>query len=209
MKAKDEMKTLERMLDAADETISGNVPQPGALPELHSEPGFDIDYDKLQRKCNNQAKKMLKNATGLMIGDEHVKNNPYIQDKLKTDIISLGGMLYQVELMITMQRALSEEIRHGATSARMFEVFGTLGKTISENNKQLLQTVEAIKLTYQDLSDNVLNITDEGPKQIGDGGLTRNDNGIISMGTKDLIQQAQELKRKKRLQDAEDAKVEE
>lgn len=206
MKAKDEAKQLEKMLDMADNAIEGNVPQ-GDLPELHAEPIFEIEYDKITKKCNKQARTMLRNATGMMIGENLVKNNPYLQDKLKTDTISLGGMLYQVELMITMQRALAEEIRHGATSARMFEVFGTLGKTISENNKQLLQTVEAIKLTYLEIKDNIQMAGGDMQSSLGESGVKKTEQGTITMGSRDIIQQANERKKAKLIAKNKDASI--
>jgi len=206
MKQKDELKELERMLDTAADAADGNVPAAGALPELHAEPAFDIDYDKIQKKCNKQAKILLKNATGLVLGSELVKNNLYIHSKMDNDILALGGMLYQVEVLIIMQKALMEEIRHGAMAARMFEVFSGLAKTISENNKQLLQTVEAIKITYLDLKDNIMNNND---MPIGiEGGVSRDDQGIISLGSRDLIEQAQ-ARKKKRLDEKNITDIEE
>jgi len=193
MKLKDQQKEFESMLDTAQASVEGNVPTAGELPELHAEPAFDIDYDKIQKKCDKQAKIMLKAATGFMIGDDLVKGNAYIHSKLKTDITVLGGMLYQTELLLTMQRALSEEMRHGALAARMWEVFSGLAKTISENNKQLLQTVEAIKLTYLDLKDNIISTQD---LQLGiNSGIQQTEQGTISLGSRDLINQATERKK--------------
>lgn len=203
MKQKDQQQELERMLDTAVNAVDGNVPTSGELPELHQEPAFEIDYDKIQKKCNKQAKVLLKQSTGLMIGDELVKANPYIQAKLKTDILSLGGMLYQVELLITMQRALSEEMRHGALAARMFEVFSGLSKTISENNKQLLQTVEAIKLTYLDLKDNIINNNQDTKLGIAQG-VQETEQGVISLGSRDIINQATERKKERARKNKQD-----
>jgi hypothetical protein len=80
-------------------------------------------------------------------------------------------------------------------SARMFEVFAGLSSKISENNKQLLQTVEAIKVTYLDLKDNMLNL-EESPVGI-EGGISTSDQGVISMGTRGLIEEIAARKRKK------------
>lgn len=207
MKAKDEMNDLEKMLDQVEEHLDENIPQNSQYLELNQEPAFEIDYEKIQKKCNNQAKKMLKNITGLMMGDELIKNNPYLKSKLETDIISLGGMLYQIEINKSMQKALSEEIRHGSMSPRMFEAYTGLSKHISEDNKQLLQTVEAIKVTYQDLKE-MLESFDEitATKQIG--GLVETDQGLISIGSKDLIKQANKRKidKFKKSNNIEDAK---
>ena len=40
-------------------------------------------------------------------------------------------------------------------NARMFEVFAGMSKTIGELNKQLIQTVEAIKETYKTFKNDV------------------------------------------------------
>jgi hypothetical protein len=77
----------------------------------------------------------------------------------------------------------------------MFEVFGQLSKTIGDLNKQLLQTVEAIKATYKDIRFDVQEKQNElraiGP---GQNGMIRNDKGIVALGTKELINETKRLK---------------
>ena len=146
---------------------------------------------------------MIKRATGLMMTDEMIANNPYLKNKMQVDIISLTGMLYQLEVNEMMQKTLMEEVRAGAAHPRMFEVFGNLSKTIGELNKQLLQTVEAIKLTYKDVKGDIIE-RDESLMAIGpgDNGVIRDKDGIRSIGTKDLIREAKKLKiEKKKMED--------
>lgn len=200
MKAKDERKELEKMLETSSANI-GNEPQ-DAL-ELQSEPMFDLDYDKLQKDCQRKAKHMISNATGLMLTDEVVKNNPYLKSKMQVDVISLSGMLYQLSINETAQKALLEEIRSGAMHPRMFEVFGQLSKTVGELNKQLLQTVEAIKMTYRDLRDDIRERNND-QLQLGEG-ITKNSKGLLTIGTKELIKETKRLKMEElRIQDIED-----
>ena len=154
---------------------------------------------------------MIKRATGLMLSDEMIANNPYLKNKMQVDIISLTGMLYQLEVNEMMQKTLMEEVRSGAAHPRMFEVFGNLSKTIGELNKQLLQTVEAIKLTYKDVRGDIIerdeNLTAIGP---GDNGVIRDKDGIRSIGTKDLIREAKKLKiEKKKMEDQNIQDIEE
>lgn len=193
MKAKDERKELENMLNVAENAIDGSVPKPGDTPELDGLPAFDIDYDKLEKSCEKQAKRLIKSQTGLMVNDETVRENPYIKEKLSVDIISLAGMLYQVEVTKIMQKDLIEEVRHGAKHNRMYEVFSGLTKTIGDMNKQLLQTVEAIKSTYKDLRYDFQEMQEES-KQLAEGGITLNAKGLIAIGTKDLIKQVKQLR---------------
>jgi hypothetical protein len=95
-----------------------------------------------------------------------------------------------------------EEVRNGATHNRNFEVFGQLSKTIGELNKQLLQTVEAIKSTYRDIRFDAKEKENE-LKAIGPGqnGMVRNGHGLVALGTKELIKETKKLK--SHIQDAE------
>jgi hypothetical protein len=130
-----------------------------------------------------------------MLTDDTVKNNPYLKNKMQVDVLSLSGMLYQLKVNEMMQETLMEEVRSGATHNRNFEVFGQLSKTIGDLNKQLLQTVEAIKSTYKDIRFDVKEKENElraiGP---GQNGMVRNDRGIVALGTKELIKETKKLK---------------
>jgi hypothetical protein len=196
MNAKDEKDDLQKMIDAADDRLDKNVVPPGnAIPELMMAPRFTMDFKKLHKKCDSEAKKMIKNATGFMLNDEVIKNNPYLKNKMQVDVVSLSGMLYQLKVNEMMQETLMEEVRSGATHNRNFEVFGQLSKTIGDLNKQLLQTVEAIKSTYKDIRFDVKERENElraiGP---GQNGMVRNDKGLVALGTKELIRETKKLK---------------
>jgi len=193
MKIKDEREELEKMINASTGDTDANTQPPSDTPELAMDPAFDIDFDKLQKECDKKAKKMITNATGFMLTDDLVKDNPYLKNKMQVDMISLAGMLYQLEVNKTMQTALMEEVRAGALHPRMFEVFGQLSKTIGELNKQLLQTVEAIKVTYRDLKNDIRE-KNQDMAAIGEGSLSRSDKGIVALGTKELIKETKKLK---------------
>jgi hypothetical protein len=209
MKIKDEREELEKLINQSPEKIGKeaiDIPE-----ELKNEPAFDIDFAKLQKNCDKRAKKMVHNATGFMLTDEVVKDNPYLKNKMEVDVISLAGMLYQLEASKTMQTALMEEARAGALHPRMFEVFGQLTKVISELNKQLLQTVEAIKVTYRDIKNDIRE-KNQDLAAIGEGSISRGENGIVALGTKELIKETKKLKMKQRdqeddeIQDVEEVK---
>jgi hypothetical protein len=196
MNARDEKDELQKMIDAADNRLDKTVvPAAGQLPEIMMEPRFTMDFKKLHKQCDTKAKKMIKNATGFMLNDETVKNNSYLKNKMQVDVVSLSGMLYQLKVNEMMQETLMEEVRSGATHNRNFEVFGQLSKTIGDLNKQLLQTVEAIKSTYKDIRFDVKEKENElraiGP---GQNGMIRNDKGLVSLGTKELIRETKKLK---------------
>jgi len=189
MKIRDERSELEAIINSSPEKIGNEVID---ASELKMDPTFTLDFDELQKICDRKAKKLIYTVTGFMLSDELVRENPYFKNKMQVDVISLAGMLYQLEVNKTMQTTLMEEVRSGATHPRMFEVFGQLSKTIGELNKQLLQTVEAIKMTYRDLKDDVREKNQNAA--LGEGNLQRNDKGIIALGTKELIRETKKLK---------------
>jgi heptaprenylglyceryl phosphate synthase len=80
---------------------------------------------------------------------------------------------------------------------RMFEVFATMSKTIGELNKQLIQTVEAIKETYKTFKEDVKEKRTEamGPTQGTSGMITTGDGGVVTRGTKELINKVKEIKK--------------
>jgi hypothetical protein len=195
MSIKGERSDLEKMIAGSSSAIDGPVVPAGNNPELKMEPAFTMNFDLTKKNCHRRARRMINNATGLMLSDEMVSGNPYLKNKMQVDIISLSGLLYQLEINEMMQEALMEEVRSGAAHPRMFEVFGNLSKTIGDLNKQLLQTVEAIKMTYRDVKSDIREKAEE-LKAIGphESGVMRNKDGIVAMGTKELINEAKKLK---------------
>jgi hypothetical protein len=195
MAIKDERKALEDMIGGSRSSLEdAEIPlRPNS--DIQMPPTFDMDFGKTKRNCQRRARSMIKRATGLMLSDEMIRENPYLKNKMQVDIISLTGLLYQLEVNEMMQETLMEEVRSGAAHPRMFEVFGNLSKTIGDLNKQLLQTVEAIKLTYRDVKGDIRERMEElkaiGP---GESGIMRNSKGLVAMGTKELIKEARKLK---------------
>ena len=207
MKAKEERKHLENMIDQASDAIDVNVPKSGDTPELKNELAFELDFDKLGKTCNRKAKKLIKNATGFVFSDESVKQNNYLKNKIEIDVVSLSGMLYQMECTRIMQKSLMEEVQHGAQHPRMYEVFSGLSKTIGDLNKQLIQTVEAIKVTYMDMKENIKSNSEQLALNSKEG-FMRNENGIIALGSKDLINQTKALKMNKNKERDNDKNIE-
>ena len=197
MTIKSEREDLEKMLNNSPASLSNNNPTPDNIEgeELQQEPVFEIDFNKIKRNSKKKAKRMIKTATGLVLSDRMISANPYLKQKMEMDILSLSGLLYQMEVNETMQKAIMTEVQAGAASPRMFEVFSTQTKAIGELNKQLLQTIEAIKLAYRDVKLDIQEKEDR--KAIGtekNGMILEADGGTVSIGTTELIKQAKKIK---------------
>jgi hypothetical protein len=190
MKIKDEREKLEKLIEASPEKITDDVPTPGNIPpELESHTTMGIDFSELRKTCENEARIILNDSIGFILSEAMIKNNNYLKNKLEVDILTLSGMLYQLKVNEAMQKALMEEVDRGFMNPRMFEVFSGLSKTIAEINKQLIQTLEALKVTYKDVKSDIREKETDalGPKQDSQGMITQGDGSSISFGTKELI----------------------
>lgn len=197
MKTRDERKELENLIKNSPSEISGHVAEPGKdLPELQPEPIMSVDFDELKNRCEVEARIMITNAIAFILPADMIENNEYLQNKLEVDVISLAGMIYQLRTNEVMQKALIDQVNSGAVNPRMFEVFGNLSKIIGDLNKQLLQTTEAIKETYKTFKNDVKEQRTEalGPQQNVSGMITTGDGGVVTRGTKELINQVKLIK---------------
>lgn len=202
MKAKDEREKLEELLNQSSDRINDDVPVPGAIPEeLQGEPIIGVDFDDLKSACNDEARIMLNNSISFILPIDMIEGNEYLKNKLEVDVMSLSGMLYQLKANELMQKAMMREVDRGMMHPRMFEVFSGLSKTIAEINKQLIGTVEAIKSTYKDVKMDMQEKRTEalGPRDGNAGSITQGDGGVITMGTKELINSVKNISRENSL----------
>jgi hypothetical protein len=200
MKIRDEREKLEEMLQNAPSDITKNVAVPGEnLPEIEIVPLIDIDFDELKKKCEREARSMVKNSISFMIPMDMIRKNKYLKDKFHVDVMSLAGMIYQLRSNEVVQKALMEQISSGLAHPRMFEVFAGMSKTIGDLNKQLLQTCEALKETYRSFKQDVKEQRTEalGPSMNSSGMLTSGDGSIVTRGTKELINRVKQVKNQK------------
>ena len=199
MKIKDERDELKKMLNNSPKEINKNVPESGeTIPGLQAEPVTDVNFDELKLKCEVDARIMITNAISFIIPQDMIENNSYLQNKLEVDVISLASMIYQLRTNEVMQKALIDQVNLGMVNARMFEVFSGMSKTIGELNKQLIQTVEAIKETYKTFREDVKEKRTEalGPSSQGPTGmLTTGDGSVVTRGTKELINNVKRIKK--------------
>jgi hypothetical protein len=197
MKINEETNELEKLIDNSSNNLTKNVPDSDFPAEIAPDPTMDVDFAELKEKCDIEAKTMILNAISFSLPADMIEGNEYINNKIEVDTMSLSGMVYQLRCNEAVQKAIMEEIKKGAVHPRNFEVFAGMSKTIGELNKQLLQTVEAIRVTYRSIKQDIhekrteaLGPTTEGPRGLKNTG----DGGIVAYGSKDLIKKAKEQK---------------
>jgi len=199
MKLREEREQLKKILDKSPESINDNVPNPNEeIPGLQAEPVTTVNFDELRLKCETDARIMITNAIAFIIPADMIENNEYLKNKLEVDVISLSSMIYQLRTNEVMQKALIDQINLGMVNARMFEVFAGMSKTVGELNKQLIQTVEAIKETYKTFREDVREKRTEalGPTSSVNGMITTGDGSVVTRGTKELINRVKDVKKR-------------
>jgi len=205
MSIKKDRDDLEKMLKNSPQDINENVPSEEQIPGLQGEPLIGVNFIDLREECQIEAHKMITNAIAFMIPPEMMESNEYIKDKINMDVMSLSGMVYQLRTNEVVQRTLLEQINKGMAQPRMFEVFSGMSKTISELNKQLIQTIEALKETYKGFKNDVKERQTEalGPASSGPTGmLTTGDGSVVTRGTKELINNIKKIKKDQAIDDA-------
>lgn len=195
--AKENRQRLESILGTSSTAnLSSDIPD--IDNDLTPQELFTDDIDALMQDCTKEATKLINQSIKHIFTKEMIRDNPYIKDKMKIDIESLAGMLYQNRSAVIMQKTLMSEVKSGAASPRYFEVFAVLNKSIAENNKQLLTTVEAIKATYQGIKVDIIEKQAYAPQvalpesnnfnAITDGNISfTQGGGVCASGTKDMI----------------------
>lgn len=211
MKARDERKELERMIDQSPETIANNANVPAnEISAISQGPLVDENFGELKIKCELEARTMINNAISFMFPQDMIENNEYLKNKIEVDVMTLAGMVYQLRSNEAIQKTLMQQINLGATHPRYFEVFSGMAKTIGDLNKQLIQTVEAIRETYRNMKEDVKEKRMEalGPKSTSNGNmLTTGDGGIITRGTKELINEVRRQKNERLEKNIDDATI--
>ena len=199
MRIKDERNQLESLLGTASNNIGNDNPAPNekVIEELKTEPTIGIDFDKLRIQCTNDARIMVNNSLKFILPKNMIEGNKYLEDKIEIDIISLSGMIYQLRSNEAMQKVIMNEVDRGLVNNKMFDSFTQLSKTIGELNKQLLGTVEAIKSTYKDAKNDILE------KRTETLSITKSNmisEGRTTLGTKELIKS---IRRKTNIEDVD------
>ena len=208
MKIKEERDKLESLLNTSPDNLEKEgSPVPDDIPEEMQQSTMNIDFAKLKKKCEKEAKTMLNNAVGFILTEEILREHEYLKNKLEVDVMSLSGMIYQLRVNEAMQKVMMEEVDRGFIHPRMFEVFGQLSKTIAELNKQLIATVEALKTTYKEIKNDIaekqtenLSLESGQPTSM----LPQGDGGVVTFGTKELIQSMKRQPEKRSEHNVED-----
>ena len=186
---------------SGQQTVVSGVVDNTSANEVMNEKLFEFDYDSVRKTQRKRARKTVLGIVSHVIPEELLEED-YIQDKIEQDIDSLLGLYMQIETNTIMQRSLMDTVSRGVAMPRMYEVFGQMTDKIQSINKQVIDTEQRIRKTYQDLKYEIRDMQSEMSFQKGSdaakgiGDMKNQQAGMIISNPKALIESARNSKRK-------------
>ena len=216
MKARDESKELEQLIQSSGlsydqcKSIIDKSPE-----ELEPEPVFEIDYDKEKQKCSSKARADVKYMVKSIVPKD-VINSPIIRNKIEQDAIQLGMLYWQQKMIETVLKANMGSIGQGNLSPRMFETFTMLSKNHSDIAKQIAEFQVSMRKNYNEMKwdirakkddDNNVNALGENSDKVKIIEEQRKNENMY-LGSRDIISNIAEIKKKKAIEIIEENKDE-
>jgi hypothetical protein len=157
----------------------------GGLPAFNEhEP---MDYVETKSRSVNQAKTLMNSLLKFYLSEDLINKNEYIKLKAKTDVMTMAGLINQMQIAEHAITTLMRTIDSGEFTPRMFEVLGGLQKTMLDIMKHqtlhMMAAEENMKKLKRDI-DIYSDQTDQ-PKQITQG------SGTVNRGTRNLMKEIQ------------------
>jgi len=186
--ANDIRSSLDDILNDSDD-IDASIDNTDLPPIRRVPPAFD--YTKKKTDSTFQAKKTINTLLKFYLSEEIIDNDEYIKAKMKIEEMTLGSLIFQMETAERAITTLLQQIDDGDVSPRMFEVLGTLQKSmldiIKSQTMYMMATEEGVKKLARDYD-----VYSER-KKLGGGEEVKKLEGPtnVNRGTKNLMMQIQ------------------
>jgi hypothetical protein len=178
--------SLDDILNDSDD-IDSPIDRTELPPIRRAEP---FDYVKKKGDASAQAKKTINTLLKFYLSEEIIDNDEYVKAKMKIEEMTLGSLLFQMETAERAITTLLQQIDDGDCSPRMFEVLGTLQKSmldiIKSQTMYMMATEEGVKKLARDYD-----VYSERKQIKGDEFKKIEGPTNVNRGTKNLMMQIQ------------------
>jgi len=186
--ANDIRSSLDDILNDSDD-IDASIDNTDLPPIRRVPPAFD--YAKKKTDSTFQAKKTINTLLKFYLSEEIIDNDEYIKAKMKIEEMTLGSLIFQMETAERAITTLLQQIDDGDVSPRMFEVLGTLQKSmldiIKSQTMYMMATEEGVKKLARDYD-----VYSERKKLKGGEEIKKIEGPTnVNRGTKNLMMQIQ------------------
>lgn len=179
--------TLDGLL-SDDSLLEDSADKEHGLPQITSTTRHD--YATIKGNTVSKAKKTITSLMKFYLDEKIIENNEYVQARKKIDEMTLGSLMFQLDTAEKALVTLLKTIDSGETAPRMFEVLGTLQKSMLDIIKSQTMYLVAAEESVKKLSRDIDVFSEKKKKSSGDE--TNNEISNINRGTKGLMQSIQE-----------------
>jgi hypothetical protein len=158
----------------------------GALPVRREPSSPAVNYAELKGNASIKAKKTISSLMRFYLDADIIERDEYIKAKKKIDEMTMASLIYQLQAGERALTILLETIEGGEIAPRMFEVLGTLQKSmldiIKSQTMYLMAAEESTKRIARDIE--IYKKREDRPG-IEEG--TSDRAGTVQRGTKELM----------------------
>lgn len=168
------------------------------------------NYGKLKDKATKKAEKTIDSLLKFYLDQDIIDNDEYVKAKRNMDVMTMSSLIYQLQAGERALTTLLESIDNGEVTARMFEVLGTLQKSmldiIKSQNMYLMSAEESTKRIARDAEIyHQRSATQQQENKSINSGKGDSQNENIQKGTKGLLAKIQEANKEQK--EEEDSNV--
>lgn len=179
--------SLESLLSDED-LLEDNVdPNDNDMPSVT--PNVQHDYIQMKGSAATKAKKTITALMKFYLDEDIIEQDEYVKARKRIDEMTLSSLMFQLETAEQALVTLLRTIDSGELAPRMFEVLGTLQKSMLDIIKSQTMYLVAAEESVKKLSRDIEVFTDRKNKKIEGGGKQNNSN--INRGTKSLMEEIQ------------------
>lgn len=175
---------------SGDDFISDNIdPDDSNLPQVT--PNSSHDYVQMKSSASDKAKKTITALMKFYLDEDIIEKDEYVRARKRIDEMTLSSLMFQLETAEKALVTLLRTIDSGELAPRMFEVLGTLQKSMLDIIKSQTMYLVAAEESVKKLSRDVEVFTDRKNKKLNHDNKEKGQISNINRGTKSLMEEIQ------------------
>ena len=177
--------SFEQLLNN-DSLLQDNVDTSNDLPAV--KPNTSHDYLEMKSNASNKAKNTIGALMKFYLDEDIIEQDEYVQARKRIDEMTLSSLMFQLETAEQALVTLLKTIDSGELAPRMFEVLGTLQKSMLDIIKSQTMYLVAAEESVKKLSRDIEVFTERSNKK-----LNQNNSQVsnVNRGTKTLMEEIQ------------------
>jgi hypothetical protein len=168
-----------------EDSIDRNEDLPSVTPNIRH------DYISMKQGSADKAKKTITALMKFYLDEDIIEQDEYVKARKKIDEMTLSSLMFQLETAEQALVTLLRTIDSGELAPRMFEVLGTLQKSMLDIIKSQTMYLVAAEESVKKLSRDVEVFTDRKNKKLNQSNQASGQVSNINRGTKSLMEEIQ------------------